>query len=222
MPSAFASLSGIALRGRSSVAAAALALTLTLPALGVKAWSSAYADTLGKGIAAWLIAVVPSLPAPIAQEGADQWRDRGDVEPLFEASPTVRAVALDGKGPRHDARSRPASKPKPKQGIRISSAQVLALASRRAMPSAVFVKASPEHPAGLLLGGVSALGVGLQDGDILTEAAGQKATSVAQIVGLVLAARSRQASEISGRFYRGGVPFSLTVEQPYLKEPLPG
>jgi S1-C subfamily serine protease len=62
----------------------------------------------------------------------------------------------------------------------------------------------------------------LQDGDILTEAAGQRATSVAQIVGLVLAARSRQASEISGRFYRGGVPFSVTVEQPYPKERLPG
>ncbi|HEX2670013.1 MAG TPA: hypothetical protein VHM25_04020 [Polyangiaceae bacterium] len=221
MPSALASPSGIAVRARVSVAVAVLALTL--PALAVKAWSAAYADSLGTGIAAWLIAVVPSLPAPIAPDGPGdpgEWGDRGDVEPRFEASPTLRAVAVDGKGSRHYARSRPA--PKPKQGIRISSAQVLALASRRAMPSAVFVKASPGHPAGLLLAGVSALGVGLQDGDILTEAAGQRATSVAQIVGLVLAARSRQASEISGRFYRGGVPFSVTVEQPYPKERLPG
>lgn len=216
MPSALAPLSGIAVRGRTSVAVAVLALTL--PALAVKTWSSAYADTLGTGIAAWLIAVAPSLPAPTAQDEMNESGDRGDVEPPFEASPTVRAVAGDGKGPRQHARSRPA----PKQGIRLSSAQVLALASRRAMPSAVFVKASPEHPAGLLLGGVSALGVGLRDGDILTEAAGQKATSVAQVVGLVLAARARQASEISGRFYRGGVPFSLTVEQPYPKEPVPG
>lgn len=204
------------MRGRASVAVVLLALTL--PALAVKAWSSAYADTLGTGIAAWLVTVVPSLPARIAPDELDESRDQGDLEPPFESSPTVRAVAVDGKGPRQRAHPRSA----PKQGIVVSSAQVLALASRRAMPSAVFVKASPQHPAGLLLGGVSALGVGLQDGDILTEAAGQKATSVAQIVGLVLAARSRQASVISGRFYRGGVAFSLTVEQPYPKQPVPG
>ena len=203
------------MRGRTSVAVALLALTL--PALAVKAWSCAYADTLGTGIAAWLIAVAPSPPARMVQDEMNELGDRGDVEPPFEASPTVRA-AVDGKGSRQHTRARPA----PKHGIRISSAQVLALASRRAMPSAVFVKAGTEHPAGLLLGGVSALGVGLQDGDILTEAAGQKATSVAQVVGLVLAARSRQASEISGRFYRGGVPFSLTVEQPYPTQPVPG
>ncbi len=90
------------------------------------------------------------------------------------------------------------------------------------MPNAVFVKANTQRPAGLLLSGVSGLGVGLQDGDVLTEAAGQKVSSVAAVVGLVLAARARQASEISGRFYRGGVPFSLTVEQPYPKDRVPG
>jgi len=62
----------------------------------------------------------------------------------------------------------------------------------------------------------------LQDGDVLTEAAGQKATSVAVVVGIVLSARGRQVPEISGRFYRGSVPFALSVEQPYPKAPLPG
>jgi len=90
------------------------------------------------------------------------------------------------------------------------------------MPSAVFVKANGQRPAGLLLSGVSALGVGLQDGDVLTEAAGQKASSAAVVVGIVLAARSRQVSEISGRFYRGSVPFAVTVEQPYPTAPVPG
>ncbi len=84
------------------------------------------------------------------------------------------------------------------------------------------MKANAQHPAGLLLRGVSALGVGLQDGDVLTEAAGQKASSVAVVVGIVLAARARQAKEISGRFYRGSAPFVLTVEQPYPAEPVPG
>jgi hypothetical protein len=192
-------------------------LAFTLPAFAVNAWTSTYADALGKRIAACLIAVAPSLPVQAEQVDLDGAGDAGNFDP-FEASPTVPAAVVNSKQSRQAVRARPA----PKQGIFISSAQVLALASRRAMPSAVFVKASAEHPAGLLLGGVSALGVGLQDGDILTEAAGQKATSVAQVVGIVLAARSREVSAISGRFYRRGVPFSLTVEQPYLKQPVPG
>ena len=213
---ALASLLGPAVRRQISVVLALL--TLTLPAFALQVWSSAYADTLGKGIAAWLVAVVPSLPARAEQIEPSESGDVDQGESPFDARATVRTVAVDGKRSRQSPRARPSAK----HGIFISSAQVLALASRRAMPSAAFVKASSEHPAGLLLAGVSALGVGLQDGDILTEAAGQRATSVAQVVGIVLAARSRQASEISGRFYRAGVPFSLTVQQPYPKSPVPG
>ena len=106
--------------------------------------------------------------------------------------------------------------------VHVSAAQVLALAQRRAMPQAVPVKANAYHPAGLLLRGVSALGIGMQDGDVLTEAAGQKASSVAAVVGVVLAARARLSPQISGRFYRAGVPFSITVDQPYPKNAVPG
>jgi hypothetical protein len=211
--SALASPSGIAARGRPLIGLALLALAL--PVFAVRSWSSRYADTLGNGIAAWLIAAVPT-PPPLAEES---WSGEPDEQPPFDAAPGVRAAALDAKRPHHQpARARTV----PLSGIRISSAQVLALAGRRAMPSAVFVKANAQRPAGLLLSGVSALGVGLQDGDVLTEAAGQRASSVAAVVGLVLAARARQAAEISGRFYRGGVPFALTVEQPYPKGPVPG
>ncbi|HEY0464180.1 MAG TPA: hypothetical protein VGC79_08230, partial [Polyangiaceae bacterium] len=136
----------------------------------------------------------------------------------FDSSSSVRTVALQTKRPHSTGPARAV----PLHGVRISSAQVLALAARRAMPNAVFVKANAQRPAGLLLSGVSALGVGLQDGDVLTEAAAQKASSVAVVVGVVLAARARQVSEISGRFYRGATPFSLTVEQPYPKSPVPG
>ena len=90
------------------------------------------------------------------------------------------------------------------------------------MPQAVPVKGNGEHPPGLSLRGVSALGVGLQDGDVLTEAAGQRASSVAAVVGIVISARGRQVPEISGKFYRAGVPFGLTVEQPYPKRTDPG
>jgi len=211
--SAKALLFRIAARVRFPVALALLALLL--PAFAVRLCALTYADRLGAGIAAGLIAVVPSLPAPASEGVAGEFVD---AEPPVDARPSVQGVVFAGKQPRHASHPPPS----PKHGIRITSAQVLALAARRAMPQAVFVQASAAHPAGLLLAGVSGLGVGLQDGDVLTEAAGQKATSVAAVVGIVLAARSRQASEISGRFYRGGVPFLLTVEQPYPRQPLPG
>jgi len=212
--SALASLSGIALRGRRSWIAVALLASL-LPAFGLRAWSRFYADALGTSIASWLIAVVP-MPAPVLDE-----QSTGAPDPRFEADEagTVQSVALDSKRPRSPTRARGAGV---QRGIRVSSAQVLALAARRAMPSAVFVKATAQRPSGLLLSGVSALGVGLQDGDVLTEAAGQKASSVATVVGLVLAARARKDPEISGRFFRGSLPFLLTVEQPYPKGPVPG
>jgi hypothetical protein len=108
------------------------------------------------------------------------------------------------------------------RGIRISSAQVLKLAARGAMPGAVPVSAGFDHPAGLRLIGVSILGVGLQDGDLLTEAAGQRASSLARVVGVVLAARAHHSPEISGRFFRAGVFYSITVEQPYLPADVKG
>ena len=209
MFSALASPSGFAVRGRSLVV---LVLALTLPAFAIRIGSRAYADALGDSVAAWLIAVVPTPPPPLEQGWSDE------RQPLFGNDPAVQSVAFDAKRPRAPSHARA----KPLSGIRISSAQVLALAARRAMPNALFVRANAQHPAGLLLSGVSALGVGLQDGDVLTDAAGQKASSVARVVGVVLAARARQAAEISGRFYRGGVPFSLIVEQPYPKALVPG
>lgn len=216
MPSALASLSGLATRGRPW--ALALLLALTLPLYAVRAWSSAYADRLGNGIAAWLIAAVPTPPAAPPEEAGPSELGELDEQASFGSTASERWVSASAKRPNPPAHARVT----PRHGIRISSAQVLALAARRAMPSAVFVKATGQRPSGLLLSGVSALGVGLEDGDVLTEAAGQKASSVAAVVGIVLAARSRQVSEISGRFYRGGVLFSVTVEQPYPPAPVPG
>ena len=191
-------------------------LTLALPVFAVRAWSIGYADRLATGIALGLSGVLTPANRLAASEEAPK-----PVEDTFVFSemPSSRSASLAAKHPYSANRPRVVAV---QHGIRISAAQVLALASRRAMPQAVPVKANAQHPAGLSLRGVSGLGVGMQDGDVLTEAAGQKATSVAVVVGIVLSARGRQAPEISGRFFRAGVPFALTVEQPYPKEPVPG
>jgi hypothetical protein len=83
------------------------------------------------------------------------------------------------------------------------------------MPRGTPVAATPLHPAGLALSGVSALGVGLRDGDVLTEAAGSPALSIGAVVQAVIAARGRHAPEISGRCFRDGQPFQISIEQPY-------
>lgn len=200
---------------RAKPLAVLLAVALSAPLFAARAWSMAYADRLALAIASNVSALVPNSSGPTDSDG-DAFADLGGAPPIDTLTEWRALSATNGK-----ARGRGHS-PAVTHGIRISASQVLALAARRAMPQAVPVKASALHPAGLLLQGVSALGVGLQDGDVLTEAAGQKATSVAAVVGIVLAARGRQVPEISGKFYRGGVPFALSVEQPYPKALLPG
>jgi len=207
----FVSPSVLAPRGLPAVLGIALAVVLS--AVGARACSTAYADHLASAISAGLLnALTPLIPSAEADSSEPEQPEPGSSE---TETASVRSAAATGKQARVPARSHALTA---QHGIRVSSAQVLALAARRAMPQAVPVKANAQHPAGLLLRGVSALGVGLQDGDVLTEAAGQRASSLAVVVGVVLAARGRQAPEISGRFYRAGVPFGLTVEQPYPKQ----
>jgi hypothetical protein len=191
-----------------------LMLAFLLPTLlGTRAWANSYADHWATAIAAQLSALLVPVTSTPSEAGSSAIL-------ATESEPEVASAALAAKHPQNQtSRARP---PGAQHGVRISSAQVLVLAARRAMPQAAPVKATRDHPAGLLLRGVSALGVGLQDGDVLTEAAGQKASSVAVVVGVVLAARGRQVAEISGRFFRAGVPFGLVVEQPYLKLGVPG
>ncbi len=195
---------------------ALVACALLVPVFALRVGSVVAADHWASKIATQLLALAATNRAPEEPE---------PTEPLVaaQASPEEiagpRRAARDGTHTRQGGRSHGSSV---QHGIRVTAAQVLALAARRAMPQAVPVKANAQHPAGLLLRGVASLGIGLQEGDVLTEAAGQKASSVAVVVGVVLAARGRQVPEISGRFFRAGVPFGLTVEQPYPKSPLPG
>ena len=194
-----------------------IALGLLVPALAVPALGRDYADHLADGIAFHLLATFAPVGDAYSAMSGDQPRDE---EAILSETPALQAAVHQEQSERRAAAH--VYRGSVVHGIRVSAAQVLALAERRAMPQAVSVKANAYHPAGLLLRGVSALGVGVQDGDVLTEAAGQKATSVATVVGVVLAARARQSPEISGRFYRAGVQFLVTVEQPYPKNANPG
>jgi hypothetical protein len=105
----------------------------------------------------------------------------------------------------------------PQKGIRVQEAAVLRLASAGVRPTGIPVPARGARPAGVALVGVSALGIGLRDGDILVSAAGRPTLSSGDVVGVVIGSRAHHATEISGRFYRDGEPWNLVVEQPYLR-----
>jgi hypothetical protein len=117
-----------------------------------------------------------------------------------------------GKKAKSAARAKLAA---PKKGLRVSTERVLRLARAGAVPSSQFVAAGPTRAAGLRLLGVSALGIGMQDGDVLTHVAGVPVTDRGQVVNLVLHARARRAAQISARFSRDGETWLLVVDLPY-------
>jgi len=181
---------------------------LVLPLSAVPVLGARCADRIGDCVVASLTAALAPLSlTPVAPDSLTATELASDAFRPMPEPATLRALASK-KGSKYAAR--PVTR-----GIHVSAPQVLALAGRRALPTAVPVRATALHPAGLELHGVSTLGIGMQEGDVLTEAAGQRAASVATVVGVVLAARARHSPEINGRFYRAGVLYTLTVEQPY-------
>lgn len=174
------------------------------------------ADSLAVRVAACLSdalkPLAPGEPTPVASL---------ETQPFEEQVTVSREPAGRSSGAKRSKATVPRSRA-PGHAVFVTSAQVLALAARRTIPQAVPVPATTAHPAGLKLLGVSALGVGLRDGDVLTDAAGLKASSVGAVIGAVIAARARLSPVISGRFFRAGEPYSLTVEQPYEPSAIPG
>jgi hypothetical protein len=198
---------------------------LALPPLLI-AWGSAkVADAAGRSVARGLELATPWLaPRSSAHPDAEPTAHiTSDAElttrvapsaPETRVSSTTRgAVATKSRAAR--AIGRTLGEP-PRHGLRVSAATVLRLANGGARPGGVFVAADGQRPAGLALSGVSALGVGLRDGDVLTHAGGRPALSRGDVIGVVIASRGAGAREISGRFWRDGEPWNLIVEQPYV------
>ncbi len=184
-----------------------------------------------------LIVVALALPAPLlALLGgtlADRiGRDLGAAAAKLGAGlttrvktepPSVLLVPL-AEPPEQPARMADARKQRlhaakaaaPAGGIHVRSEAVLRLAQSGVRPSGIPVRAEGDRPAGLALVGVSGLGIGLVDGDILTHAGGVPVRSAGAVVGMVIASRGARVPQISGRFWRAGRYYDLVVDQPYL------
>ncbi|MCA9599730.1 MAG: hypothetical protein KC776_40760 [Myxococcales bacterium] len=186
----------------------ALALLLLLFALPlVSAASVRLADALGKSAARSLDAATRGLFAPRHEPPAPVFVE-AEVTPPTAEPPPARQVAV--------RRAVVRAAQIPKKGIRVRADVVLRLANAGLRPSGIPVAARGDRPAGLALSGVSALGIGLVDGDVLTSAAGRPALSAGDVIGVVIGSRAKGVREICGRFWRDGEPWNLIVEQPYV------
>ncbi|HYJ11896.1 MAG TPA: hypothetical protein VEX18_22885 [Polyangiaceae bacterium] len=171
--------------------------------------ASGYVEPLSRAAVDVLLVVSTPLRASAAVSVAEAPLERDELlasETTLAASGKVRAApkGRTARSPAHGA-------------LFVSAAKVLELSQSAARPQGAFVQATATHPAGLRLAGVAGLGIGVQDGDILTEALGITPQSPGQIIGAIIEARAKQARYLSGTLWRRGQVLRITVEQPYFR-----
>jgi hypothetical protein len=182
---------------------------LGMPFALVASAASGYIEPLSRAAVDTLLVVsAPLRPSPaLSVTEAPAELD----EPL--ASETT--LVATGKAPA--ARKGRTARPPAHGALFVSAAKVLELSRSAARPQGAFVPATATHPAGLRLFGVGGLGIGVQDGDILTEALGVTPQTPGQIIGAIIEARAKQARYLSGTLWRRGHVLRITVEQPYVR-----
>jgi hypothetical protein len=189
-------------------AALALPVSAVFSPSQMEAEAGAFGARLGAIVREIHSAVVPLPPPPVPVAPLELAPEEGAAE----------AAPAAGHGKQHK-RGAKAGKSSPfAGGIFIGKDTVLRLARAGTVPGATPVAATKTRPGGLALSGVGALGLGLSDGDILTEVDGQPVRSEGQVVGLVVGARSRHAEQVSAVVFRTGAGerWSLVVAMPYL------
>ena len=183
-------------------------LLLSAPFVAGAHLASGLVTPLASAVVATLVRVTAPLSAPPAPAlAADATEPVPDVARDLSFEVATKSPARRAPKPR--AAAKPAA-------LFVAEATVLKLAQSAARPRGTFVVQSAEHPAGLRLSGVAALGIGVQDGDILIEALGIAPRSPGEIIGAIIEARAKQARFLSGTLWRSGQTFPITVEQPYL------
>ena len=205
---------------RRLLMALAVAAPFALAAWGSARLARASGDAIGGAIAS-AASELPTpghglLDPPRPHETIFDPADAASV--VFEDLPELDGDSASASAPAKAGKKKPPStKTPPTRGIRVSAAAVLRLANRGVRPGGSPVAATDDRPAGLALQGVSGLGIGLRDGDVLTQCAGAPASSTGAVIGAVLAARQRRAPAMSGVVYRGADKIALYVEMPYPK-----
>jgi hypothetical protein len=188
-------------------------LALGLPFVLTAQAAARLVGPMGQAWAVALSRVMAPLAAP-AESGAPEV----SPEPEPPEPDVVEVAVAASKGAKRPGPAKLAPKPAVPSALFVSAEAVLKLAESAARPRGSFVAATATTPAGLRLSGVSGLGIGVQDGDILIEALGMTPRASGQIIGAIIEARAKNARYLSGTLWRRGHSFRITVEQPYLRQ----
>ena len=196
------------------VARRAVGLALITAPLVSGYWRSVeHIEQMGEELGRWL----PLLNQPLPLPSLEPTENRADTDAGAAAS-SAQAAALSPKLQR--ARKIKAAIVQARgRVLLISEQKVLALVQGGKVPQAVAVPAQAERPCGLQLSQISALGTGVQDGDVLFEVAGVPVANQQQVADLVRSARVRREHSIGARLWRGGETIALVVGMPYLDSP---
>jgi S1-C subfamily serine protease len=79
-------------------------------------------------------------------------------------------------------------------------------------PAASWTDRGADHPAGMMIASPGALAGTIQPGDIVFEAEGRSLASFEQLVAIVGQAYQKRAKIVSGRLWRRGEAWTITVE----------
>jgi hypothetical protein len=193
-------------------------------AVGLTKWVSksleAHAAELGADLGkcvATVDAPSPRTDAPAAFDGVTDEPPANEAETVDAAEESLVPQCV---GVHENAASCAGGGNKGRRGairhaIFVDAATVLRLANSGASPHGNPVVARGTEPSGLKMIGVSTLGVGVHDGDVLTAVEGRSIRTEGEVIAAVVAARVHRAPRVRATFYRGGTRWSLVVEMPY-------
>jgi hypothetical protein len=184
-------------------AAEALHVAWSLPARG-----AAVGRELGEALAGTGISVSPVAEPDPEPEGEPTLGP--DLDP---SNSVVDSEPMAGDAAGH--RGKRARRATAGRGVFVPAAVVLKLANSGAAPRGRPVPRTASHPSGVEVVGASALGVGMVDGDVITEVMGRPVHTEGEVVGLVLSARAHRQSLVGAVFWRHGEAWQLSVEMPY-------
>jgi hypothetical protein len=185
-------------------------LVVVLARVGVPAWGDRIARRASSVVTALRLGRPVSLPKaalPPDPPASATLQSAGAIEPLSDAGPL--------EGTRARPRDAPPAAPPVAVAVRISAATVQwAIDDRGAHIHAKTARGADGRPAGIRLSGVSALGIGLRDGDMIVAVEGAPALDEDAATDLALSAVARGGSTLHATAMRGDRSFSITAELP--------
>ncbi len=192
------------------------AVLVVVPIVGVPAMASLSVGFFARRGAALLYGWASHVPssAGVLASATEQPVELDSFAGLFEAEPIVResSVLLA----EHHSRSGPREKSvgaRPRaHRIYVGPDLVRRAVPASGRPTAAWTNRNQDHPAGMLISNPGALAGTILAGDIVFEAEGRSLSSFEELVTIVGQAYQRRAKVVSGRLWRRGEPWTVTVE----------